>query len=324
MILSRWLGRAIQKYTWFLLFGLIFLVIAQRLIVVLAKVVAGKIPADIVGLTLLYSLPEVVGVLLPICFALAVLLMTYRLQKNHELEALGSLGFQDGQVFSLLFKQALLFGMVSLALIMWIAPYSALKQEELKSEVGVKLWQQYFEPGLFQAVKSSQLQGVIHVSDKYAEDKLLMANIGQGLSELVVANKPALAIDDQQLLLDTQEGTLYRFSDQGIKEVQFARAQLNLGAKKDPVRADEASLTLKDLWMGEKPKEKAELFWRLGMGSAIFLMVFLLIPLFRCQPRRANIRGDGCHHDEHPVASLMTVRPDGRPTGAFAFHRPVR
>lgn len=285
MIVTRWLGIEIQKHTYILLVGLIVLVVAQRLIGVLGKVVAGKIPADVVWLTLLYYLPEVLSILLPICFSLAVIFLAYRLQKNHELEALRSLRFSDADVTTLLVKQGTLIGVVTFILVTLIAPWGVLEQDKLKSEVGVRLWQQYFTPGLFQSVEHDGVQGMIHVFGEKNNAMLFSAKVAEGLSDVVVASLPGLVIENGKAFLDTKQGTLHRFSEQGTQRISFEHSKLQLEAEKSSQKTEEAAMSMLELWNQPSTEAKAELLWRLGMSSSPWIIALLLVSLFRNRPR---------------------------------------
>ncbi len=253
---------------------------------------AGLLPASTVTyLTLLKSLIAI-EVLLPIALYLSVVMGIGRLNSDLEIIALHASGISEMKVVRIVLRLSLIVALIVAGLSLAIRPWAYHQSYLLKAEAEAEFNLDKLEPGQFYAAEESGT--VIYVEQINREENRL-----EDVHFFQVDEDQVLVVQAKQAwqpVIDPYAPPVLRFSYGSSYRIDLAGTlDLNLFFKDFSVflRANhekllghksKATKTL-ELFGSDKPKDLAELQWRLITPITTLLLGILAVPLSRAAPR---------------------------------------
>lgn len=305
MIISRYLLSEIIKTTCAVILILVFIGISNEFVVYLAKAASGKLPASVVLKVVFYSLPHLVGILLPIGFFLGILLAYGRLYADSEMTVLTACGFTLSQQLKLAFYPALFFTLLMFYFNIWLIPAATKAMETVVSEAESDIVTRAFSPGRFQQSDDGRY---IFFADDVSADKaevfdvffaqkppketLLSANPNSAKWTVVTGNKGYRWVDPstQEEYLILTDGYQYT-GVPGQKEFaisQFNEYGIHLKPPQHAIASHVRTKSLQALSASATLEDMAELQWRISMPLALLVVGLLAVPLSKVSPRRGK------------------------------------
>ena len=294
MILYRYIYKEVIAVTLGITTVLLLALLSNQLIRYLAAAANGKLATVAVLQLVVYYLPYLFGLLLPLALYLGVLWAFGRFAQDGELNVIKACGFGPKRLYVCVLHLACCVMVVVAVLIFWLRPitYSARAALYANATQGSVL--QILLPGRFQSSHGDQR--VFYV-ESMSHDHKRVKNVfmaerqqgkeGQEYGAWVIqsAHKGMQFTDpktDENYLVTTQG---YRYEGKPgtphFRVIKYASNGVLIPKDRHvPIRKVE-SWTLHELWHArhQNTKAMAELQWRISMPIAVMLLVFCAIGL---------------------------------------------
>jgi lipopolysaccharide export system permease protein len=276
---------------------LMFIFMSNQFVRYLNRAAAGQIPLTIIMKLMMLEVPNLMGLLLPLGFYMALLIAYGRLYADSEMTVLQACGYG---LSSLLKHSYIMAGMVSLfvlIIMLWASPIIAIERAKLIRTTGIQTLIQTILPGRFTITPTGTevlyVQSMNRAHD--AGDGLFIAhqviknNIAQW--NVLWADKAYTETDakTQEDYLILKNGREYEGrpgqADYQVADFKEYRARLphpTLLFKDEAKVAKTASLW--PLWNPD-PHKAAELQWRISVPLMVLCLTLVAIPLSRVNPR---------------------------------------
>ncbi len=230
-------------------------------------------------------------VLVPIALYISVIIGLGRMNRDQEINVLRAAGVSEHRIIFSVLLIAIPVGIISGALSIFVRPWAYEENYILNAQAEAELNTDRFQAGRFYG---SEKSGRVVYIDSKDESGKQMRNVfhyinGVNGSEILVAKegrqqKPARGQRPQIHLFN---GHIYRLAHISAKDtithfeklVYFTDGDKELDYK----RKSAATLVLMD---SSKPRDVAELQWRLSRPIATVLLALIAIPFSRTSPRR--------------------------------------
>ena len=163
MIIFRYLAKEVFV-TLIALTGILMLIfLSNQFVQYLNRAASGNIPGMIIMKLMMLEMPNLMGLLLPLGFYMALLLAYGRLYAESEMTVLRASGYGPRQLFAHSFIMATVVALLVGAVMVWASPYIAVERTSLLRSSGIKTLIQTIMPGRFHAINGGQQ--VFHVQD---------------------------------------------------------------------------------------------------------------------------------------------------------------
>ncbi len=307
MIVFRYLNQEVQR-AFFAILAVLFLVFfSQRLVFYFGDVGDGDLRWLAVFKLLLFYLPVLASLLLPLTLFLAIVLAMGRLYVEHEMTVLHATGVSERDVLRHLMKPVLLLVLITGAITLFITPWSLSKQQDVVEQESAQADFNLLAPGRFQ--NPGRGNSVVYVREQNAEDQIggvFLATVPEqerkpdqqmivdkNRTQIVSAKKGRYWQDDKDgtRYLVLENGWQYELTPSGSDwtVIRFDRYFIRLDsvANREAIRQTRALSTI-DLINKHQPEHIAELQWRLSIPLMMPILSMLAIPLCRVQPREGK------------------------------------
>lgn len=230
-------------------------------------------------------------VLVPIALYISVIIGLGRMNRDQEINVLRAAGVSEHRIIFSVLLIAIPIGIISGALSIFVRPWAYEESYILNAQAEAELNTDRFQAGRFYG---SEKSGRVIYIDSKDESGKQMRNVfhyinGVNGSEILVAKegrqqKPARGQRPQIHLFN---GHIYRLAHISTKDTITHFEKLVYFTDKDKEldykRKSAATVVLMD---SSKPREAAELQWRLSRPIATILLALIAIPFSRTSPRR--------------------------------------
>ena len=230
-------------------------------------------------------------VLVPIALYISVIIGLGRMNRDQEINVLRAAGVSEHRIIFSVLLIAIPVGIISGALSIFVRPWAYEESYILNAQAEAELNTDRFQAGRFYG---SEKSGRVVYIDSKDESGKQMRNVfhyinGVNGSEILVAKegrqqKPARGQRPQIHLFN---GHIYRLAHISTKDTVTHFEKLVYFTDKDKEldykRKSAATVVLMD---SSKPREVAELQWRLSRPIATILLALIAIPFSRTSPRR--------------------------------------
>jgi len=283
---------------------LLLIFLSNQFVHYLSRSAEGQLPGIIVLKLMMLEIPNLLGLLLPLGFYMAVLVAYGRLYADSEMIVLQACGYTQRQLLATTMAMAFILAVIVGCLMIWASPVIAKDRRQLISGGGVSTLIQAIIPQRFQAV--SHGNRVFYV-DKMSRDHQRAQGIflaqresvkhgnGQAWS-LVWADEGYAEEDEKQgaQFVVLKNGKEYQgtpgqadFRIMSFKQYKVRLPQPNESA----VSSDVSTLPTSALLPVNNPdlKKAAELQWRLSVPLMAVTLGLLAVPLSKVEPRRGKL-----------------------------------
>ncbi len=299
MLIFRYLAKEVFITLAGLTAILLLIFMSNQLVSYLNRAALGQFPFMIIMKLMMLELPNLMSLLLPLGFYVALLVAYGRLYAESEMTVLQACGYGPSQLLKHSFAMASLVFVVVFIIIVWGSPLISTERARLFKTTGAQTLIQVISPGRFMA-KGQEVFYVESMNRDHTKAKnvfiarfKLVKNALQW--ELLSAEK-AFVQDDPKSREDyliLQKGHAY----QGVpgmanfQVAEFGQTNIRLPHPQiTEVENDLRTLSFANLLPFNNPDKgkAAELQWRLAVPIMVFILTLVAVPLSRINPREGK------------------------------------
>lgn len=298
MLIFRYLSKEVFVTLVSLTMILLLIFMSNQLVLYLNRAASGQIPGMLIMKLMMLELPNLLSLLLPLGFYVALLLAYGRLYAESEMTVLQACGYGPGRLLKHSFMMASVVAVCELVIMLWGSPLIAIERATLLRTTGVQTLIQTIVPGRFNTIPGGP-QRIFYV-ESMNRDHTVAKNIflaqntpknGEEQWDILWADK-AYAQTDQDTLEDyvvLLDGKKYQgvpgnadFQVATFKEYKARLPHPVVNIKEDARTASTASL-----WpLNNSNRVKAaELQWRLSIPIMVLMLTLVGVPLSRVNSR---------------------------------------
>lgn len=230
-------------------------------------------------------------VLVPIAFYVSVIIGLGRMNKDHEINVLRAIGISSQRIIFVVLMVSIPVGIISGILSIYVRPWAYAESYILDAQAEAELNTNRFQAGRFYGSEGGGR--VVYVGKKNDQDKQ-MEDIfhfvrKDGNSEIIIAKKAQQhqITDQQRPQIQLFEGYIYQFSHKVEKDSIIEFEKLTYFMDTDSVvNYRRKAATTMQLWDSDKPRDIAELQWRLSRPVATILLALIAVSFIRTTPRQ--------------------------------------
>ncbi|MFZ4077574.1 MAG: LPS export ABC transporter permease LptF, partial [Legionellaceae bacterium] len=276
----------------------LLIVMSNQFVQYLTRAANGQIPGIFILKLMMLELPNLMGLLLPLGFYLAILLAYGRLYADSEMSVLHACGYGARQLMKHTLGMAGVLAGVVLVIMLWLSPYISTERAKLLRTTGVQILIKTIVPAHFNSV--SHGRDVFYVQSMnrdhtQAHDVFLARLVqknNQQTWDVLWAEKAYATTDpatDEDYVV-FEKGKVYEgFPGQAdYRVIQFDQYESRLPhpvttLKKEDLRVASTA----SLWPinNPDPLKAAEIQWRLSIPLMVIVLSLVAVPLSRVNPR---------------------------------------
>lgn len=304
MIIFRYLILQLLLATFAITLVLMCILLSTRFIGYLAQASAGEIAVGFLLPLILYRIPDILQMILPLSFLIAILLCYGRLHLDSEIVVLSACGFTPRRLVIYTLVPALFFGVIVGFLSLVVGPWGLQRVDRLFSDNAKRTEFDIIQPGRFEKIDSSNrviYTEMLSSGRTRMENIFLSESTGEKLSS---GRKKEILIVAENGYLETKENSNSRFfilengyrysglpGDPDYLITKFETYALEIT---DPLAPDREPRTRgKPTWeiiKSDDLSDQAELQWRISLAIMAPTIALLGIPLSRVNPREGRYR----------------------------------
>ena len=296
MIIDRYLISEILQTMAAVLLVLLLIFMGRYFALFLSYAVDGDITASVVIDLLLLRTMSALNMMLPFALYIAVLISFGRMYKDNEMTALAASGVSVNRVAYSIMGLGLFFALIVAVIALWISPWSEDKRKIVEIEAGKASIVESLSPGQFNQF-SKRKDAVFYVG-AIAEDRKSFKNVFlqlevDGKMDVYSANEGYIHRDletgDRYLVLVNGYRYLGNPGEQDFLIQEYEKNAVRLALPKigSQTRRKRATPTMQ-LWKDAKPKDMAELQWRVSLPISTLLLAVLGLVISRTSPRQGR------------------------------------
>ncbi len=297
MIIFRYLAKEVFLTLIALTAILMLIFLSNQFVQYLNRAASGNIPGVIIMKLMMLEMPNLIGLLLPLGFYIAVLLAYGRLYAESEMTVMVACGYGPKQLLKHSFIMASVVAAIVAAVMIWASPLIATERAKLLRSTGIKTLIQTIMPGRFHAINGGQqvfyVQSMSRDHTK-AEQVFLAKNSVKDDKiqwDVLWADK-AFAETDQatgEEYIVLQNGKEYQGTPghADYQVAQFAKYKSRLPHPIVRINEDIRTAKTWSLFPLNNPdlQKAAELQWRLSIPLMVLTLTLVAVPLSRVNPR---------------------------------------
>lgn len=298
MLIFRYLAKEVFVTLVALTAILMLIFMSNQFVRYLNRAALGQLPVMIIMKLMMLELPNLMGLLLPLGFYVAILVAYGRLYAESEMTVLQACGYGPSQLLKHTLVMASLVAMIVAIIMVWASPVINTERTKLLKTSGVQTLIQLIVPGRFQAdPHGSRVFYVESMSRDHTKAQnifLARYNIKNASLQwdILWAKKAFLETDPKTTedYLVLEQGYAY----QGIpgqanyQVAEFDQSKARLPHQKiEGVQDDLRTANISSLLPFNNPDraKAAELQWRLAVPIMVFTLTLVAVPLSRVNPR---------------------------------------
>ena len=300
MIIFRYTLREIIT-TLFAVTGLLLAIFISNLFVrYLASAAGGTLPIALIGKLMLLTIPQLLGLLLPMGLFFAILLALGRMNADSEMTVLSACGFSTWALCRLVLTLGLIVAIIVGVMNLALGPSVSIERQRMLRQTGTANIVDVIAPGRFQKMGNTNkvvyVENVDHetntVGKLFLADKQSNAAGGQwrivaALMGHVVPSPDGFGRDfvaeDGQMLQGTSGNNAFQM-------MKFRQYGMRLQYDAVNLSSNEKTLPTMQLWHNPKhlSSYRAELQWRISISIMAIVLALLAVPLSRAEPRQGK------------------------------------
>ncbi|MDI9818086.1 MULTISPECIES: LPS export ABC transporter permease LptF [unclassified Legionella] len=297
MLIFRYLAKEVFITLTSLTAILLLIFMSNQFVQYLNRAAAGNIPGMIIMKLMMLELPNLMGLLLPLGFYVALLIAYGRLYAESEMTVLQACGYGPSQLFKHSFALAAVVSIVVTVIILWVSPVIATERAKLMRTTGVQTLIQTIVPGRFRPVSGGRQVFYVESMNRNhtnAEHVFLARQvIKDNLPQWdILWAKQAFAETDPKTSEDyivLQQGREYEGlpGRADYQVAQFDQYKVRLPHPTVAVQSDIRTAPTAGLLPFNNPdrRKAAELQWRLSVPIMVLVLTLVAVPLSRVNPR---------------------------------------
>jgi lipopolysaccharide export system permease protein len=298
VIIFRYLAKEVFVTLISLTAILMLIFLSNQFVQYLNRAASGSIPGVIIMKLMVLELPNLMGLLLPLGFYMALLLAYGRLYAESEMTILRACGYGPKQLLKHSFIMAVFVTVLVGVLMIWVSPLISVERAKLLRSSGVQTLIQIIMPGRFHAINAGKqvfyVQSVSRDHTKAEQVFLAKSSIKENNVQWDVlwADKAYAETDPgtSEKYIVLQDGKEYQgvpgHADYQVAEFADFKARLPHPTIRG-LNEDLRTAPISSLWPlnNPDPEKGAELQWRLSIPLMVLTLTFIAVPLSRVNSR---------------------------------------
>lgn len=298
MLIFRYLAKEVFVTLASLTTILLLIFMSNQFVRYLNRAASGNLPGVIIMKLMMIELPNLMGLLLPLGFYVALLVAYGRLYAENEMTVLQACGYGPSQLLKHSFIMALIVSLLVTIITIWASPVISMERAKLLRTSGVQTLIQLIVPGRFRAEsKGNQVFYVESMNrDHTKAQNVFLARIefkNYSFQWNILWAENAFAETDPKTLEDyivLRKGREYegKPGQANYQVAEFEQFKARLPHRKIAnLDQDLRTLKFSDLlpYFNEDKAKAAELQWRLSMPIMVLVLTLVAVPLSRVNPR---------------------------------------
>ena len=299
MIIFRYLSRQIMMSTLAVSTVLTLLIVSGRFVKYLAYAAAGELSPEFVFQLVMFRIPGMLVLILPLGLFLGILLAYGRMYLESEMVVLNASGVSDQRLALFALGPALGVAFVVALFSLYISPLCWQQVEIIYEKQSAKSELDSLTPGRFQNLgasgeRTTYINGV--KEDGKELDLIFVSERDSKTGELRVV----LAESGRQVVTDPKTGDRfvvlkngYRYSgvpgQADYQEVKYAEYGFLMPRPGDNLRGpDIEAMTISELMDHSGSYHKAELHWRFSTPLLALIITLIAVPMSKTNPRQGR------------------------------------
>lgn len=303
MIVRRYLSREVLITLTALTSILLLIFLSNSFVHYLSRSADGSLPGIVVLKLMMLEVPNLLGLLLPLGFYMAVLVAYGRLYAESEMIVLQACGYTQMQLVMSTMTLAVIVSLITGALMVWASPIISRDRQQLIKGGGISTMIQAIIPQRFQAIAQgkrvfyvnqmsrdhTQAEGIFLAQkeeemDKHGEPVWSLVWAKQGFAEEDVKGEQFVVL---------KEGREYKGApgSGNFQSVSFKEYKVRLPQADDSAyRNDMSTIPTAQLLPINNPDpiKAGEIQWRLSIPLMALTLGLLAVPLSKVNPRRGK------------------------------------
>lgn len=302
MILNRYIFKEILKVQLVTFTILLSVFLCQSVIRYVSRATTGDTPTEVIFSMVLYSVPSICYLMLPLSLFVAILSAIGRISSDSEMVVMRSVGYSGLNILWIAVLLAALTSVVAGFNSLYLMPEAAKAQQILTNAARNNPRYLPIESGRFVNFSNGESNFVIYIENvegRKTEDKRMgniyvMSNIFGGQESSFTASKNGNVTSDMDgyQWLNLGQGNRYEdlTSGGGYRDFSFDTFRLPIGFNEEDryVENDINTISSLELWKGDNKSSSLELQWRLAPVIAVFVFTMIAVPLSIVNPRQGR------------------------------------
>jgi lipopolysaccharide export system permease protein len=295
VVIDRYLITEILQTLVAVLIVLLLIFMGRYFAVFLADAAAGEITSTVVVDLLLLRTISALNMMLPFSLYIAVLVAFGRLYRDNEMTALAASGMDISRVVLTVFGLGLIFAVIVAFISLWLSPWAEAQRAAITVESEKISIVDTVMPGQFNEL-GKRKDAVFYVED-ISDDRKTFKNLFVQIQ--VEGNLDIFTADSAYIDKDNETGDRYIVLVDGYRYRGIPGQQdfVIQEYKKNAIRIVEPEsspsrkkrhVTTSELWNASRPRDQAELQWRISMPLSTVLLAVLGVVISRTSPRQGR------------------------------------
>lgn len=302
MLVRKYVGKQILSTFLSILLIIVLIALSNKFVSFISKAANGEMATSTLFKLILLHIPELLAVLLPLCFYLSVVLVIGKLYVEQEMVAMQANGVSWNELLKTCSLLALPVMLVVGTLTIWSLPEFHRYKEELLGQEEPSILIQTLSPGRFHSLLNGRL--VFYVEDAQRESGKL--------SEVFIAEQPqhhedtngtwgVLTAQAGQFITEPASNNRYLELYHGQRYegvpghrdylvVDYERYGLLIDRKPEEVPMFNRVTPTSFLWSSPTNTHQAELQWRLSLPLTVPILMMLALGIAYIPPRAGRYR----------------------------------
>ena len=303
MIIQRYLFKEILKVQVVTFSVLLLVFLCQSVIRYIGRAATGETPGDMVFSMVLYSVPSICYLMLPLSIFVGIIVAVGRICSDSEMVVMRSAGFSDKAVLKIALLLAFLTSLVCAFNSLYLMPEAALAQQNIRLAAQKNPRYLPIESGRFVNFNTDDAQYVIYienVSGKNAKNERNLGNLyvmsntfTKKDSSFTASIKGDLNYDSEGYQwLNLGPGNRYEtdHTHKSYRSISFDSFKLPVGFNVDEreKQQDISVVSTKHLLGANDHASRLELQWRIAPIFAVLILTMIAVPLAMVNPRQGR------------------------------------
>jgi lipopolysaccharide export system permease protein len=275
---------------------LLLIFMSNQFVRYLSRAASGQIPGMVILKLMMLELPNLLGLLLPLGFYVAILIAYGRMYAESEMTVLHACGYGQSRLLKQTMTMASLVFLLVLSVMLFLSPYINQERTKLLKSTGIQTLIQTIMPGRFQAFHGGkEVFYVESISRDHDEANHIF------LAKQSKSNPGSWDImwaKDAHAQTDVENGEEYVILNEGkeyegkpgradYRVVHFGQYRARLPHPTVNLQQDIRTEPTANLLPYNNPNlnKAAELQWRLSVPLMVLILTLIAIPLSQVNPR---------------------------------------
>ncbi len=289
-IIDKYIAKELLTAFFSVIFVLLIIVLSTEVVHLLKWVSQGIIPLSAFLSYLVNSLFEFGVILIPLSLLMGVLLAFGRLYHDSEMAAIMSAGIGPMQWYRPLMLVAVPVTILLLILLMFVQPIISYQRALIKADVRSRVEVDTLIVGQFNRANKGGAVLFLESEDDLSHqiENVFFQQHRENKSYVDLATSTSSYYDGSgQRYMMMHDGTHYigNAGEADFKIIKYQDYGIHISKKQVKARLSEKTKSFFELWSSTKPKDQAELQWRITIPIATIIVAFMALPLSRTDPR---------------------------------------